>query len=297
VTDIFIAVQRGDQGTVERLLHASPTQDLNALDSKGNALLHYATRRPHAGIALLLLSRGANPNVKSTNELREPPLHGAIVMDELQLVQQMIALHNADIHATNAKGYNALHTAVQFKRFLLTAYLLRCGAHVDAADNDAHTALHWAAYVGHARLTRMLINHNADPTRVDDRGMTPLHWAAAKGFLEVVDELTTPTRGNEAHVELDVYTQMKTRDQQGLLAVEHAQKNKHKQVADYIAVLRRVIFNDGPMVSTSIACFSSLTALLNDRLLGTEVSASDGILLGWSVHHVLLLHVCFASMY
>ncbi len=343
VTDVWVAVQRGDAETVERLLHAVPTGDINALDSKGthmhtfynnmthtasactpmvalltygrtcthlnltevhthirsnvrlinvclslsgNSLLHYATRRPHAAIALSLLSRGANPNLRSSNELREPALHGAIVTNDIALVQQLVGAHGADIHAGNAKGYNALMTAVQFKRFLLAAYFLRCGAHANAVDSDSHTALHWAAYVGHQRLTRLLINYNADATRQDDRGMTALHWAAAKGFIDVVDELTTPARGNDAHTEVDVYAQMKARDQQGLLAVELARKNKHVRVADYMDELRRVIYGDNPFVS---AKFSLVARALCMRLVCAVLVSSH-------FNVVICLYICWLRL-
>jgi palmitoyltransferase len=244
-SSIFAVCSEGDPETFEQMLQQLPPQSVNEIGPKGEALLHIAARRPSLRMVQLLLQKGANVNQLSNTAMREPPLHAVIGTGDLDIVHLLIR-NGADPSAPNAKGFTALVSAAEKRRFIIVKYLLNSGAvEVDARDADDHTALHWAAYVGHAEITRVLINHGANVTAKDSRGMIPLHWAAAKGYLEVEEQLTSMARGNPSATEIDVHGQLIAVDRAGKTAEVHARDNFHMDLANYLERYRRVEFHDG----------------------------------------------------
>lgn len=59
LSELYLACRHGDLETVKRLLHSTPINDLNKLQSNGNTCLHTATYHGHDEIVRLLLAHGA----------------------------------------------------------------------------------------------------------------------------------------------------------------------------------------------------------------------------------------------
>ena len=59
LSELYLACQRGDSKTVERLIRSIPINDLNKLESNGNTCLHTATYHGHEDIVRMLLENGA----------------------------------------------------------------------------------------------------------------------------------------------------------------------------------------------------------------------------------------------
>jgi ankyrin repeat protein len=81
--------------------------NVNATDSSGNSVLHYAVNSEKANIVKLLLEAGANPN--AANKCSQRPLHGAIQRSKSQVntslrVERILLDFGADINATDILG-------------------------------------------------------------------------------------------------------------------------------------------------------------------------------------------------
>lgn len=87
----------------------------------------------------------------------------------------------ADIDAASCDGQRALHFAAGGKREVPSAetvsQLLARGADLQAKALDGKTALHSAAYCGRLGATKALLLARADATAKDDSGYTPRDWA------------------------------------------------------------------------------------------------------------------------
>lgn len=111
---------------------------------------------------VLLLEKGADPNLAAADRSGVRPLHSA-------------AAHR-DRDASWA----------------VAAALLDAGAVPDVAQRGGWTPLHSAALHGHLELVDLLLRHGADPNPVSDDDKTPADLAREKGHARVVERLSDP---------------------------------------------------------------------------------------------------------
>jgi len=148
--DIFEACAIDDYKTAESLLTKQP-QLINANSADGFTPLTLAAYFGHKDIVILLLSRGADPNIAANNQMRVAPLHSACAISSYEIAE----------------------------------LLLKAGADVNAKQHLGVTPLHSAAHNGQARLAKLLIDCGADVNAKSDSGQSPLAMAREKG-----DEVT-----------------------------------------------------------------------------------------------------------
>lgn len=150
--DLFAAAALGRQSDVETRLSEDPTA-LSTMSYDGWTPLHLAAFFGHAALVGHLLAHGAAVNARSTNSMRNTPLHAAVAGGR---VEAALALIDA-------------------------------GADVNAADGGGHTPFHIAAEGGYVPIVEALLRHDADPHIVDSEDRTPLARAAARNHAAVVD--------------------------------------------------------------------------------------------------------------
>ncbi|CAB0030218.1 unnamed protein product [Trichogramma brassicae] len=119
--------------------------EVDERDDNGNAALHLALRHGHEEAAVLLLRRGADPDL--ANENGETLLHFI-----------------SDNHSDN-KG----------ELFFGIIDELNQSVQVDARDNSGRTPMHLAVAQGLEKLVECLLRHGADPNLPTEEGSTPLH--------------------------------------------------------------------------------------------------------------------------
>jgi ankyrin repeat protein len=121
------AVSSGDAYEVERLLELTTDPDMaSAYTEDGWSLLHLA---PNRQVAELLISHGADINARNRHKVFGPgnrPLHAAVYMDRLDVVQALIHA-GAEVSSTDDAGWTPLHLAVangrvEIARMLLVAH-------------------------------------------------------------------------------------------------------------------------------------------------------------------------------
>lgn len=79
--------RRGNLDMIEQLFKQHPKMNPDAQDGLGNGALHYCGQFGQAEAAVLILKRGANPNLK--NYAGETPLHKATWADKLDVVKAL----------------------------------------------------------------------------------------------------------------------------------------------------------------------------------------------------------------
>ena len=141
---LISAVDEYDIDDIEKLVRAGA--DINARNSEGLTLVQMAIKDRTEDIAEILLSLGADVNLKA-----------------------------------HSNGYTAMHYAADSGDEDLVALLLKHKANVNIADKRGETPLHIAAHEGHEDTVRKLLDAGAAVLAQDNLGRTPARTADIQG--------------------------------------------------------------------------------------------------------------------
>ncbi len=200
----------------------------HATDTDHMHWIHYAAKANNIQALHILLSKGANINVR--NLRGETPLHLASKTGYVQFIQLLLK-NEADIHARNLVGETPLHyyAAQGSHRLQALLTLLEYGADVNALNFRGITPLHFFANNGdHDSISLLLKCEDIDPNPVLENTLpgfepgyvTPLQIAVQHGDLESVSRLI-------AHSATDVNAQ----NQLGWTALHFAIQASHNEIA------------------------------------------------------------------
>jgi hypothetical protein len=190
------AVLDGDLAELGALLDADPSVlsshttpgTLAAEADTGWALLHAAAFVGQAGVAELLLARGASVDTRTT-QTKDTPLHLAALQGHAPVVRVLLA-NGADVNARSGTGRaTALHLAAGVGHAGISRLLLSAGANPDARDDLGLTPLHHAACFDHTTTAVSLLDAGADVNATDEDGRTPLAAALSDGNHAVAQVL------------------------------------------------------------------------------------------------------------
>ena len=114
------------------------------------------------------------------------PLHLAAFFGHLDAVQEFLR-RGADVRArsTNALKNLPIHAAAAGRHRAVVAALIHAGSPVNDQQHGGYTPLHSAAQNGDLEMTRMLLQAGADPKIAAGIGKTPAGLAREKGFDEL----------------------------------------------------------------------------------------------------------------
>jgi len=153
--DIFTAAEKGEMGMITELLSADPTLVTKHRED-GWTALHLAAYYGHPEAVGILLARGADVNLRSTNSMENTPLHAAVAGRHFDVVK----------------------------------VLLENGIGVNATQHGGWTALQGAANNGDTRLAELLLARGADRNAVSENGSTALSLATAGNHTETIELLS-----------------------------------------------------------------------------------------------------------
>ncbi len=173
-----------DAGSAMRANQASPGSVSQASELDRDLL--DAVEGNDARRVQALLTRGANPDAKSTSGYA--PLHLAAWVGHVDVVRVLLA-GGADPAARSTVGaMTALGMAASFGRMQVVRTLLEV-SEVDARNEQGSTPLHFAAFGGHVAVAGLLLGAGADKNARNLLNRTPLHLAAERGHAESVHQL------------------------------------------------------------------------------------------------------------
>ncbi len=193
----------------------------------GLAPLHFAAAAEQLGYLDFMLTKGADPQVKSASGAT--PLHEALRNGKIEAAKHLIAA-KADVNARDAQGNSPLHLVMPLEaRMEGVKLLLASGADPNVKDNHGDaplhvvvtmnmdpavlkaliegkadvdirnlkgkTALSLAAEYGRDKLVPVLLEGGANIFAADDEGKTPFDAALATGGALVSAFITPKTVG------------------------------------------------------------------------------------------------------
>lgn len=213
--------------------------DVNAAESDGTTVLHWAAHNGDVELVKRLLQAGANANAK--NQFGATPFSEAAFVGNVPIIEALLKA-GADPDSPGADGQTALMLVARTDNVAAAELLLTHGAHVDAREKQQNqTALMWASAESQPAMVRALIAHGADVNAhslIDEDlaqvssepraqyksygGLTPLLFATREGCLTCVKSLV------EAGAKLDLS------DPEGVTPLIEAIANAHFDTAAYL---------------------------------------------------------------
>jgi ankyrin repeat protein len=172
-TPLHFAAQLGSVELTTALLKAGA--NIDAQTSQGFSPLYIATKQQKLEVLKVLISMGANPNLKDGHH--QTALHRACEMN-------LSVLANAIITSTGKSGTNT--TSTTSTNSSATSSAPREGVlDVNLQDLMGRTPLHWAAEKGMVTTVDLLLQNGAKLIK-SSGGEDPLLWASRAGHLDVI---------------------------------------------------------------------------------------------------------------
>lgn len=213
------AAKNGDLDQITKLIET--TDDINATDEHGRTALHYAAMIGREDIVKILVTRGAEINLK--NDYGITPLTEAIDgaypieagTNHDQVIKLLVA-NGADVNAKGEFDMTALHWAAHTGQSDFVEKLIAKGAEINAKNMEGWTPLQEACYDGNLDIAKLLIVNGGNINSKDELDLTPLHRATLFGHKEIVKLLVV----NGA----DIHSLDKDSETPLHLAAQHGQK-------------------------------------------------------------------------
>lgn len=158
---------------VLRLLLSQDNINIDAVDGTGVTALVRAVVEPSLECAVLLLQKGANPDVGRINS--RSALHIACKRSGMDELVKAIAKKTSQIDSQDEDGMTALHFAVGCNNEDYAITLMESGASLDIQDKSGRTAMHQAAFEGSPELLMRMLESNPDVTIKGNDDETVLH--------------------------------------------------------------------------------------------------------------------------
>ncbi|MFN7291752.1 MAG: ankyrin repeat domain-containing protein [Pirellula sp.] len=108
--------------------------------------------------------------------LGESILHKAVIMGELEVVQELVQL-GVELNFQGELVYTPLHIAASFGRLEMVKILIVGKAHIDSLDERSMTPLFNAIMSNRLGIARHLISHGANLDHMDCQGRKPIEFA------------------------------------------------------------------------------------------------------------------------
>ncbi|XP_053983361.1 poly [ADP-ribose] polymerase tankyrase-2-like [Hylaeus volcanicus] len=172
---LHAAAQIGCSQIVEHLLNYGAYVNCICMSRKGYTPLHFPVGTRNKEVITLLLSRGANVDVKAEGSIT--PLHIAAGKGNEEAVKLLLN-RGADINASTKGNLMPLHFATRRGHGTVVNLLLQHGARVDNQDGDAETVLHSAVITGYFMIVEDVLKYCPDINNQSNRALSKPQCAA-----------------------------------------------------------------------------------------------------------------------
>lgn len=152
------AIVCGKKEIVVQYLDESDADWANSHSKDGFAPLSLAAFFDRMDIAVLLLDKGADPNLAATNPTKVNALHSAVAKENVELCKILLE-KGVDVNAPQMQNVTALHSAVHRANLELIKLLMENGADPSLKMDNGDTALSIANREGHGLVATYLQGH------------------------------------------------------------------------------------------------------------------------------------------
>ncbi|XP_059497240.1 B-cell lymphoma 3 protein-like isoform X2 [Stegostoma tigrinum] len=191
-TPLHIAVVQEDRAMVEKLIHLLQLgrKDLDIYNNLRQTPLHLAVITKQPTIISQLMANGASSTSLDRNG--QTAAHLACEHSSLECLRALLAggHERVDLEIRNYEGYTPLHVSVISYQKEIVEFLLDQGADIDAVDiKSGKTPLVHAVENNSIDMVTLLLQHGANVNLQTYSGNTALHCCSGRGFLEIVKVL------------------------------------------------------------------------------------------------------------
>ncbi|XP_077997717.1 uncharacterized protein LOC144450849 [Glandiceps talaboti] len=217
MTSLCIAAQCGYSVIAEVLICCLGANPNNTNPRNKWTPLHYAARENKLDVVNVLIKRGADVNLESSDCLRPDDIarryrhedcEDAIVTKRMQRCELLsnraenVLLKEQDIRETDlfvvdSEDRTLLMVSAEYNRIDNLKILLKqqkCPINAQH-PRTGQTALSIASKCGNTRAVQVLMQHNADPSIKDIQGYLPIHYAVEEQFEDVVQTILFHNQG------------------------------------------------------------------------------------------------------
>uniref|UniRef100_A0A803SR50 Uncharacterized protein n=1 Tax=Anolis carolinensis TaxID=28377 RepID=A0A803SR50_ANOCA len=189
----------------ETLLHIAAahghTEIIDYLISKGSKTpLHLGAEKGHIALVELLLGSNADPN--SADKEKKTPLHLASIGSHLSTIKALLA-KKSRFGAKDMDGCIPAHYAAISGNMEILKALLVAGNYKNINDKNIwrKTPLHLTAEYGHSDMMHYLLSNGSAINALDNNKDTPLHCACKAGHFNCVNTLVNWSAGEKVNLQ------------------------------------------------------------------------------------------------
>ena len=240
--------------------------DVNALDAQGETPLHFATELGELEMLELLLSHGANPDLRGT-EGGSParyPMEKAIERYSLKKAKLLLK-HGARLVFD---GFFPMHTAAGNGQLEILVWLLEQGCDKNQRDEQGCTPIMAAARRGHGNVVAALCERGADLASRDEEGKSLIQLAAGwRDCLEPLLKAGAPVKVSDEKGRTPLHTAALAGDAKALelLIAAGAEINARDESGN--TALHAIFFSEENRPDLEFPLFLALVSAGSDRML------------------------------
>ncbi|AUD40332.1 ankyrin repeat family protein [Flamingopox virus FGPVKD09] len=179
VKKLFNFICKNDVASVKTYLEKGVNP--NEKNKDNCTMLYIAVEHRHIDIIKLLLDRGADPNIYSSNCMT--PLHSVAVIIPIGKILKLITKYGNLVTLTNYLSTFFVYN--ESKNLEIAKMLIQNGALVKTNNMKNITPLHIASSSGSYKMVELLLSHGANVNALNSYGETPLHYSVSSNDLNV----------------------------------------------------------------------------------------------------------------
>ncbi|KAG0650391.1 Ankyrin-3 [Hyphodiscus hymeniophilus] len=185
-TPLHQACAKGKKSQVREAL-ANHSNDIDALNKKGQTALFVAVNRGDKDIVQLLLDHNADPTCRPPDS--DSNIHVAVYNDRKSILKLLLARSTVGLEERNAKDETPLCVAVNRRHTSCIEALLDFGANPNARPIGKDSMLNVVVSSDQKSIAKLLLQRGVDVEERNSSGQPPLFRAVSKGSTSMVKQL------------------------------------------------------------------------------------------------------------